>query len=220
MADQDPYRTPRASLAKDSHPFSFQPGETYTLQVSELRLAGWLAFISATLTIPYYWLWFEVAAADVGSLEEVATLAGLVMTAAALFVLTRFRQLLNQRSRFHGADVAIQWLIFLAIGMAVLSIMLAILPASGALEAVSFVVSVAYGVVLIRLGRCLRECPDSLYGRLPMMIQLMVVSGVLIATVLLALLSAFTSVVVDILFGLVFFDAARELKQARGSEEH
>jgi hypothetical protein len=219
MADHDPYSAPRSPvLSTDHDPYRFQPGHRYELTVGELRLAGWLALLSAALTIPYYSLWFEVSADGSHALEELATLAGLLLTAVALYMLSRFRRLLNERSHFNAADGPIQLIIFLAVGMAVLSVMITLLPDSGVLQVVSFIASVVYGVALIRLGRVLRNCRDSLYGKLPLMAVLTIASGGLIASVVLAFLSAFTSLVLDILFAVVFFNAARELAAIRSED--
>jgi len=219
MADHDPYSAPRSPvLTTDDDPYRFQPGRRYDLTVGELRLAGWFALLSALLTIPYYALWFEVSTEGSHALEELATLAGLLLTAVALYMLSRFRLLLNQRSRFREADGAIRLTIFLAVGMAVLSVMITLLPDSGVLQVVSFIASVVYGVALIRLGRVLRNCRDSLYGKLPLMAVLTIASGGLIASVVLAFLSALTSLVLDILFAVVFFNAARELAGTRSED--
>jgi len=219
MADHDPYSAPRSPvLSSADDPYRFQPDRHYDLGVGELRLAGWFAVLSAALTIPYYLLWFEVSTASSHPLQELATLAGLLLTAIALYMLSRFRRLLNEKSRFSAADSPIQWIIFLAVGLAVLSVLITVLPDSAVLQVVSFLASVVYGVALIRLGRTLRQCRDSLYGKLPMLAVLTIASGGLIASVVLAFLSAFTSLVVDILFGVVFFNAAQELAESRPRE--
>lgn len=219
MADHDPYSAPRSPvLDSNEEQFRFQADGNYDLTVAELRLAGWFGFISAAVTIPYYLLWFKVASTESHPLEELATLVSLLLTVVALYMLSRFRRLLNQKSRFREADGSIQLIIFLAVGMAVLSVMATVAGESGGLQLLSFVASVVYGVALIRLGRSLRRCRDSLYGRLPAMANLTMISGVLIATVVLAFLSAFTSLLVDVLFGLMFFDAARELAKVSDAE--
>jgi hypothetical protein len=193
----------------------------------QYEIVGWMSITSAILLFPAIALGLVLEVSRKPAvlifLLPYALLFGTSM-GLSLYVLYRFKRLLNERYEFHDVDNIITAILILGSVMGVVGIGIKIagtfikintddpvtlLPM--ALSAVAFlgivglplaILSIVFAVRLLRLR-------DTLYGLLKPYAYLTIVASALFATFFLAFLGLFFDVACSVLLGLIFLRAAR-----------
>ena len=182
------------------------------LNSKNLRLAGWLTILSAIVALPLaaFGL-FSGFMADKSTLWiYLEVIFNVAYTALFVYIFVMMRRLLNEKAGFHGADGYITTMIALNVVIAALAALASIFPEAEVVISVAVLVMlVPAGVVAVIFGVKLLKCPDDLFGHLKPFAYLMIVSGVMLATVILVPFSMLTSIAADVVLALIFFKSAR-----------
>lgn len=170
-----------------------------------LLLAAGLAFIYALVTRPLMALVSGlITRPDLGARLVTVLVAG-VGFAIFAFLFFTFKRVLNERYRFHRADLPTLALIGLnAIGTA-----LTLLPLVGVEWKTTLpmfqAVWAAYGLALIAFGFLLLKLSDDLSGFLKPYAFVVIAAGVGITSIRFVVFGVLLGVVASILLGLIFF---------------
>jgi len=176
-----------------------------------LRLAGSLAMTSAVLSIPLLLLSFYLYQND----EQGYTLFLTIIQLAGLFLfiyLNSFlKSFLNLRFAFHETDNYIDFLITITIFLTIASIGALYLPTlAEPLELFSLLLLVSFGVGQLLFGIKLFHLPDSLQGMLKPFCLFAILTGLLIASIILLPLASLTGSIADVMLGTIFFRASKK----------
>jgi len=179
------------------------------LSTKRLKTAGYLAMISALLTLP--WLLFTLNIADRNDPAIKAAEVSMLVVGLALLVylLLTFQHLLHRRYAFHHADKTISLLIQAAIIQTAASLLgLAVPELAAAVRLFVFIMIVIAGILHMMFGIWLLQLPASLGGMHRPYCYLNIVTGFALATILLLPLGILTSCIVDVMLGTIFLQAA------------
>jgi hypothetical protein len=197
----------------------------------QYEIVGWMSITSAILLFPAIVLGLIL---EIGRkpailifLVPYVLLFGASM-GLSLYVLYRFKRLLNDRYEFHDVDNIITAIVILGSVMGVVGIaikiagtfmkvntndLMTLLPF--ALGAMAFIVLIGLPMSILSIVFAVRllRLQDSLYGLLKPYAYLTIVAAALFATFLLAFLGFFFDVACSVLLGLIFLRAARGMPQ-------
>jgi hypothetical protein len=179
-----------------------------SMTTGRLETAGWLAVVSAVLTIPLVLVELSAQAHDLRLLRD---LLGLVATGLSIYLYLTLGELLQVRFGFHEADTAIRFLVGVVVvlfGLSLLGHVATRHPFDSVLGYVSTAAAAALGVGLIVFSFRLRRLQDRLYGYLRPYAYANLALGVCLASVVLLPVGIVASVVADALMALIFFAAA------------
>ena len=176
-------------------------------------VAGWMAFASATLLVPYIVLSLimDFNPRATHTLLPIIVLIAIIQMVCSIFAFIKFRDLLNERYNFHDIDNLVPILILggifimavalagrafpaLKIPMLVLLIVSAI-PVS--------IVGIIYGVRLLRLKA-------KLHGLLKPLAYTHIIASIFFLTLILAVLGLLTMAAFDVMLGLLFLQGREE----------
>lgn len=177
-----------------------------------LRRAGWLAMISAAITLPFFW-WSLVNQGDKALYIRIAD-AAIQVVGTVLFVLlcVLLRRFIRGRFGFTAADRVIDLLIISNLVIAVLSlVMLAFPELETAVTQVMLIAIVTMGLLEARLGYMLLALPDDLGGLRKPYAYLIMLCGVFLASIILAPIAILLGAVADVMLGTIFFQASRSI---------
>jgi hypothetical protein len=177
-------------------------------------LAGWLAIVSAVLFVS------EVALAvflKFLGLELFITPVHVANLFIGIYLLLKFRSLLNHQFGFYAADILITIMIvvnivFFIIGMVEFSAStLGLeLEAQQTLPLITMVLFVPFSLLTILFGAVLLKMKDDLFGLLKPYAFTTIGSGVCGATIILAPLGLLAAVIALVIMGMIFLRARRE----------
>lgn len=209
----NPYAPPLARVEdiSENNEFSFDAAREYILTPKQLRVAAYCTLASAILSLPLLGLTIY-SIFDKSLTWNIAVLVTDVAT-TLLFVYPLWiqRRLLNEKSGFFNANRVIT---FMIAGMLLMLLLTGITTwESKSLlgAAITVIGMIAYGIVFILYALKLLQCKDTLYGHLKPLAYLSLASGVLMITVLLALIAIPLGFAYDVLLSMIFFKAAKEL---------
>lgn len=189
------------------------------LNEKNLNLAGWLSVVSAVLALPVLIISFisgilEDKSATLLYLEALLNTGYVVLY---VYILIMFRRLLNEKSAFHDVDKYFTFLIWINISITVISIIALPFPEAQSIIGIGvLVLLIPFGVIYVVFGIKLLNCEDNLFGYLKPFSYMTIVTGVMIAVIVLALLGIITTMISDVILALIFFKAAK-LIQTQGS---
>ena len=179
-------------------------------------LAGWLAIISAVLLIPEIGLAVLVGYAS-PDLQVLVNPLHAINLLVGIYILYRFRTMLNDRFAFHKADTAIMVLIWTHVVFVVLGLVDLSAGAIGltdqfvsALSVATLVLFVPFCLITIALGVTVLKLQDDLFGLLRPYAYTTMASGALGATIILSPLGLLAAVVALVMLGMIFLRAQRE----------
>jgi hypothetical protein len=178
-----------------------------------LIAAGWLAMVSAALTVP--WVIATFFLADKTGAAAKAVEASLLVCGTVLFVylLATLRRLLHERYDFRAADGAIALLIKANIVSAAVALLgLAIPSMEESIGVFGIIIVVIVGILQLSFGIKLLQLPSTLKGLHKPYCYLNMVTGVCTAMIVLLPVGVLTSAVADVMLGTIFFHAATEPK--------
>jgi hypothetical protein len=179
---------------------------------SSLRRAGWLAMISAVLTLPLFWFSLQNQGSTDLSLKVVDAI--IQVLGACLFVVLSvvLRRFLGRRFAFHAADRVIGLMIISNLAIGVFSLAATFVPGmQQAMAAVIIGAAFALGVLQLRFGYLLLALPDDLGGMCRPYAYLNMAVGACLASIVLAPLAIVLSAIADVMLGTIFLQAARSI---------
>ena len=175
--------------------------------------AGWLAMISAFVSIPLVYLSYRLEGrsdATAVSIQAVMQFAGTLLFVALLLY---FRKLLHERFMFHDTDRSIGLLIKAGVAAGVLTLLsLYVTPLKETSALAVVVILVAQGIVQVQFGYKLLRLPHDLDGMLKPFCYANMATGIMIASVVLIPVGVLASAIADLMLGTIFFNIARRLK--------
>ncbi|MRR06288.1 MAG: hypothetical protein EG828_05000 [Deltaproteobacteria bacterium] len=176
-----------------------------------LRLAGFLAMASAVLSIPLLLLSHHFYQNDAQGYTLFLTLIQLVGLFLFIYLNSFLKKFLNLRFAFHETDNYIDFLITITVFLTLASIGALYLPTlAEPLELFSLLLLVSFGVGQLLFGIKLFSVPDSLQGMLKPFCLFAILTGLLIATLILLPLASLTGALADVMLGTIFFRAGRK----------
>jgi hypothetical protein len=209
----NPYAPPLARVegVSESDEFSFDPSREYKLTPKQLRVAAYCTLASAVLSLPLIGLTIY-SMFDKSLTWNIAILVTDVAT-TMLFVYPLWiqRRLLNEKSGIFNVDRIITLLIASMLLMLLLTGINTWQSRSLVGASISVMGMIAYGIVFILYALKLLQCKDTMYGHLKPLAYVSLASGVLMVTVLLALIAVPLGFAYDVLLSMIFFKAAKEL---------
>jgi hypothetical protein len=174
-----------------------------------LKGAGYLAMISALLTLPWFLFTYNIANRNdtaFRAAEASMQVGGLALT---IYLLLTFLQLLHRRYGFHDADKTISLLIQSTIISTAASLLgLAIPELAEAVRIFGFVMLVIIGILHMMFGIWLLQLPASLGGMHRPYCYLNIVTGFALATIILLPVGMLTSTIADVMLGTIFLQVA------------
>lgn len=184
---------------------------------AKLRLAGYVSLFNALITLPvfFYSLLLEGNKRAISSgLQLILISAG--CTAIAVFLMVSLRKYVLIKKGFDSIKKPILFLIIGYLISFVLSTVNMIFPSGEKMAALIAVVSlIILGLLQVHLGIRLFHLDHSLNGfRKPYSI-LLIVTGLLTASIALSPIAMFSSAVSDIMLGTIFLQAAKEMIVAK-----
>lgn len=189
------------------------------MSATTLKTAGWLAMISAIITLPLVYLSFRLEGqSDLTAqlLETTIQVLGIVIFVAVTILLKRF---LNSTFNFHLTDRLIKLMIkanIVICVMAILSLYLKTLQES--LSVFIVVMVVVLGIMQTMFGYQLRRLPNDLSGMLKPYCYLNMAIGITSASVVLVPVAVVLSAIADVMLGTIFFQAARRAAENTAEE--
>jgi hypothetical protein len=180
------------------------------VSATTLKIAGWLAMLSAVITLPLVYLSFRLEGRIDPAAQLVETaiqVVGVVIFVAVTVLLKRF---LNSTCRFHLADRLIDVMIKANIVICVMVILsLYLKPLQESLSVFIVLMVVALGIVQALFGVRLLKLHDDLGGMLKPYCYLNMATGILSASVVLIPGAILLGAIADVMLGTIFFQAAR-----------
>lgn len=184
---------------------------------AKLRLAGYVSLFNALITLPvfFYSLLLEGNKRAISSgLQLILISAG--CTAIAVFLMVSLRKYVLIKKGFDSIKKPILFLIIGYLISFVLSTVNMFFPSGEKMAALIAVVSlIILGLLQVHLGIRLFHLDHNLNGfRKPYSI-LLIVTGLLTASIALSPIAMFSSAVSDIMLGTIFLQAAKEMIVAK-----
>ena len=181
-------------------------------------ISGWLAMISAFASIPMAYLAFTLE----GRGDTVGTImqGGMQVAGTALFVVITLllKRFLNQVFGFHDTDKSIDLMVMANVVAGVFVLGGLCLPEiRETASPAALVIMVFQGLVQIRFGYRLLKVPNNLGGLLKPFCYLNMATGVCVASLVLILAGVVLSAISDLMLATIFFNIAKELKEAETS---
>lgn len=208
--DESIYETPVSDLIKKEElPADFISGD---LSSKKLRQAGWISIIYTLLLIPSIWVSFMVGLQpdneNYDLMSKIFVILDLVLW---IHIFLIFKAFLNSRFGFYVVDNYISILIALSIIMSATSMLMESNNDSlGASTIIYFILMVPYGVFTLLFGKKLLLITTE-YKHLKLFSWINIVSGALIASVILFMFALPLGFISSLLIALIFFNAAKEI---------
>lgn len=210
QSNDDVYRTPKASLEIEKViPEAFSKS---VLTVGKLRFLAWLSIFYLLMSILIIGVEVMVGL-DAGNTmyQRLSEALSLIDTVIEIYLLLALKTFLNTRFEYFRANTEIYILIVLSILITVLSYGMEAAEEGSAVPftmvffgvvAISGVISIIFGIKLVRLGED--------YRGLKLYSWSVLLSGIAMASVVLLLLAVPLSLLNDIALAMMFFAAAKE----------
>jgi len=175
--------------------------------------AGWLAMISAFMSIPLLYLSYRLEGRlDITALgiQAVMQIAGTLLFVALILYL---RKLLNAHFGFHDTDRSIGLMLKAGVTAGALTVLsLCFTPMRETAALAVIVILVAQGVVQAQFGWKLLKLPHDLGGMLKPFCYANMATGIMLASVVLLPVGVLVSAIADLMLGTIFFNLARQIK--------
>jgi hypothetical protein len=183
------------------------------------QLAGWLAVITAIVTVPSMGLLLLFQKLT-GTLPIMASFTGLfhiVFLAVSIYILIMFKELLNKRYEFHKTDILIIILIVFNVLSGIIGLMGLFTGLESFMTIMIILMLVPFGVINVIFAVRLLEMGDGLYGFLRPYAYLKITEGICavmsfllpVVFMVLGLIVGITSV---FLLGMIFLRTKDELE--------
>jgi hypothetical protein len=179
------------------------------LSTKRLKMAGYLAMISALLTLPWFLFMLNVTNRNNPAIKAAEVSMLVAVLALLIYLLLTFLHLLHRRYAFHHADKTISLLIQASIIQTAASLLgLAIPELAAAVRMFVLIMVVIAGILHMMFGIWLLQLPASLGGMHRPYCYLNIVTGFALASIMLLPLGVLMSCIVDVMLGTIFLQAA------------
>jgi hypothetical protein len=176
-------------------------------------VAGWMAFASATLLVPYVVLSLiiDFNPRATHTLLPIIVLIAIIQIACSIFAFIMFRNLLNERYNFHDIDNLVPILIFGGIFIFVVAIAGRAFPALKIPALVLLILSaIPVSIVGILYGVRLLRLKAKLHGLLKPLAYSHIIGSIFFLTLILSVLGLLTMAAFDVMLGLLFLQGREE----------
>lgn len=184
-----------------------------------LKIAGSLAMVSAFLTLPLAYLSFKLEGRTDASANGIQTFIQTSGTLLFVTILLYLKKLLNSIFKFYDSDKSIGLMIMASMVTGAVTIGIFSFPTlKESLASVVIVILAILGIVQVQFGYKLLKLPNDLGGMLKPFCYANMITGILLATVLLMPLSILTSAISDLMLGTIFFNISKLIKRNNTDE--
>lgn len=170
-------------------------------------VAGWMAIVSAVLLVPYaiLSLVFHIRPDAVAVLLPISILIVILQMTCSIFALIQFRNLLNERYRFHEVDTLVPILIPGGIAITFVLFMGFIFPALKIPALVVLIIlDIPVSIVGILFGIRLLRLKAKLHGLLQPLAYMHILASIFFLTLILGTLGLLIMAVFEVLLGILF----------------
>lgn len=181
------------------------------MQHEYMKTAGWVCIVSAVTTFPILIMQYLALSGESYSAQAILSFISLGLF---IYIFHSLRRLLNEEFDFHLVDTHITVLIWVNVGVTVIS---TVVTTPDAVFAIFVLIAlVALGIVMISFAITLMKLQDQLAGFLKPFCYLSIAVGVCTASIILIPLGLLASIAADVLLALVFFRIADRVSANRG----
>lgn len=183
------------------------------MQEENMKTAGWVCIVSAVTTFPILIMQYLAVSGESYSAQAILSFISLGLF---IYIFHSLRRLLNEEFDFHLVDTHITFLIWVNVGVTVIS---TVVTTPDAVFAIFVLIAlVALGIVMIAFAITLMKLQDQLAGLLKPFCYLSIAQGVCTASIILIPLGLLASIAADVLLALVFFRAADRVSANTGQK--
>lgn len=176
-----------------------------------MKTAGWLAMISAFVTIPLVYLLFRLGDRTDTVAIFIQTILQITGTLLYVAITLYLKKLLNRRFNFYDTNKSIDLLIKVSVIAGLITVLsLQFTTLKESIGMVAIVLLVVQGVALLQFGYKLLKLQNNLGGMLKPYCYTNMVSGIMMASVLFILAGVVVSAIADLMLGTIFFHLARQ----------
>lgn len=177
-----------------------------------LRRAGWLAMISAIITLPLFWWSLASHASKDLQGKIIESTIQVVGTLLFVWLSLLLRRFLNRRFAFHGTDRIINLMIISNLVIGILSLLGTAFPGfEEVISQVLILVAITMGVLQARFGYLLLSVPDELGGLRRPYAYLNIITGICLASIVLVPIAIVCGAIADVMLGTIFLHSARSI---------
>ncbi len=175
----------------------------------KLNVAGWMSITNAVISIPILGLTIFLEGASSGGAILLQLLLALVNIGLFVYIVSSFKELLNDYFDFHATDTLIQMQIWISIASSILTLLMLLIPSlKTVVGIISIVLMICYGIISIVFSIKLLKLQDNLSGLLKPFVYTSIATGFCFATIILIPLAVLTNAAVDIMLGIIFMKAS------------
>ena len=175
-----------------------------------LKIAGWLAMVSAFLTLPLVYVSYKLDnKVDLTAtvIQTIITISGAVIFTIIVLYLKKF---INSFFKFHSTDRNLELLIVANIVVAVLTLVAIYFTQwKESIEYAVLAVIVAQGIVQFQFGYKLLKLPNDLGGMLKPFCYANMATGILMVSIGLIPLGILASAISDLMLGTIFLNMGK-----------
>jgi hypothetical protein len=181
---------------------------------NELRLAGWLSFFEAALTVPYL-AFIVLADTTPGSFGAMADVVlSIISLSVFAYILFCFKQLLNEMD-FHETDTLIDFMVLMNALFVLVEIAAAFIAPLNTLATLAAVfLFVVTGVAGVLFALRIKGMEHDLWGLQPLYWRSFLISSVAYATVVLLPVGLIAGLVSGVTLGRIFWRAGEHAGRA------
>lgn len=202
-----------SAIKHEKYSIIFSIFEDYAVTSRMFKIAGFLSMASAFLSLPLAYLSFSLEGRADAYAAEIQTFIQTSGTLIFVTILLYLKKFLNSLLQFHDTDKSIDLMIMASMVTGVLAIGMFSFPTlKESLGAVLIMILVVQGLVQTQLGYKLLKLPNDLQGMLKPFCYANMLTGLLLATVILIPLSILISALSDLMLGTIFFNISRTMK--------
>ena len=211
----NPYTPPTVQVddVEAKSAFDFSTTLDYSFTPKHLWWAGVCCVLGVVLTPIYFALVYF--AQSMPAIKSISLATVYVMTALSIYVYLIFKRLLNQKSGYHAANLAISLYIVASIVSALTAPLTNGADTSLFNTLLSIGELVVYGGLAIYLGIKLLRCEDALFGQNKQIAYLTLAIGITMVTVVLAPFGILLTIPLGISMAIMFFRANKSLIKAQ-----
>lgn len=175
-----------------------------------LKLAGFLAMVSAFLSLPLAYLSFWLDGRIDPLANGIQTFIQVVGTLLFLAIILNLKRFLNSFYKFYDTDKQIALMVVASMAAGAVVIGMFTFPAlKESLGTVVLALLVVQGIVQAQFGYKLLKLPDDLGGMLKPFCYANLATGIFLASVILIPFAIVASAIADLMLGTIFLNMAK-----------
>lgn len=211
----NPYAPPTAKVdgAEEKTAFDFSSDIDYSFTPRQLWWAGICCLLSVGLTPLYFF--FILTAPSVPVLKDFSVATAFVMTGLTIYIYLLFKKLLNEKSDFRAANLAISLYLLISIISALSAPFSNSADTSPMATFIAIGELVLIGIIAIYLGIQLLRCQDPMFGQMKSVAYLTLATGITLVSVVLAMIGVLISIALGVVLAILFFRASKALAKVQ-----